>query len=838
MSSQPLLTNADFYFPVGVFFEAFFFGIYTVLFIVALWIWQKRRSRATVRGFSGVFYLIVTILMWIVAGLHLGLSMERYLRIFILELRVGGPSTSESLQDGTVWDMKMHLALTTVMTWLGDILVLYRTFIVWNRNFWIISLPVLIQIAYLFVNTIATCLVTHPTLASPSTTYKWYLPVFPLVFAQNTITTGLLTYKVWSQHRSSSANGVINAGGSLSLGHLAKIIIETVMLYPLELFIIIVLGIIQHPAKRMVILWLSPTIGIAFVLLSVRVHFGVSFKTNGARSTTASSFPNLFRDSVSDGGIELERPVPGHSIDRIDLEFKTGDDKLTLHHSDTEAEDRDPFPTASFSRKNSAEGLEFKPTGLAPPLHHSVRDAEDARAELARFRQELEGEQRAREVASLDAQRAVEHSLLQVMFYGYSAPPTATRNANDEGKSESLGLNEEIDDFEAVVAQLRGSIQEQKVWDDSGRDEQLAIIAALRVDKREQIREFMKQISAVEDRQAVLLGKAKLLVLVTFFLGSFKLLTFSFRCFEGWGIYSANHVSMASPPLSKEGYPSIIAPTVAVDFLEYTRSALTPSRVALRTQEYLAIESLVAPVCRKIYLDFTEIDKLMEEKKRAEQQANTLTLTVSSRDEEISNAMAVLKIRLSDVKGLDAIVKSKDKQLGELIGEQLAEFRALLQAPVGSAEHNDNQSLGERLKVFVAALRELELSIYQKKTQEDAGLSEQACAIAALRADKREHIQHFMKRVNALEDRQTRLFQRFKLGMIGAFILGCLLVLGFQYLEKLWSDSTLDAHLFTFQLENGTEVSTVLCATIKSTEGKESHIPLERFKLKLDSRSQ
>ncbi|PPQ64363.1 hypothetical protein CVT24_008432 [Panaeolus cyanescens] len=361
MSSQPLLTKADFYYPVGVCFEAFFYGIYTVLFIAALWIWQKRRSRATVRGFSGVFYLIMIILMWIVAGLHLGLSMERYLRIFILDLRVGGPSTFVSLHDGTVWDTKMHVALTTVMIWLGDILVIYRAYIVWDRNLWIISVPLLIQIAYLVVNTIATYLVSHPTLVSPSTTYNWYRPIFPLVFAQNTITTGLLAYKLWSQHRSSRANGVINAGGSLSLGHLAKIIIETVMLYPLELFIIIVLGAIQHPAKGMIVVCLAPTIGIVFVLLSVRVHFGVSFQTNGTRSTTASNFPNLFRDTASDRGIELEHPVPGHSIDRIDLEFKTGDDKLTLHHSDTEAEDRDPFPTASFSRKNSAEGLEFKP---------------------------------------------------------------------------------------------------------------------------------------------------------------------------------------------------------------------------------------------------------------------------------------------------------------------------------------------------------------------------------------------------------------------------------------------------------------------------------------------
>ncbi|PPQ64364.1 hypothetical protein CVT24_008433 [Panaeolus cyanescens] len=295
--TQPLLTEADYYYPLGVCFEAFFFGedamllkapasetaklnmtmvlgIYTVLFIAALWIWQRRRLHARVHALSGMFYLIMIILMWIVAGLHL------------------------------------------------------------------------------VVNTVAVYFITHPTVVSPSTSYNWFRPVFPLVFAQNVITTGLLTYKVWSQYRLSNANGLVNTGGGVTLGNLTRILIETVMVYPFELFIIIVLGAIQHPAKGMVVVALVPTIGIVFVLLSVRVHFGRSLKPNATRGTAASDFPDLFKDSISDRGIEHERPGSRHSIDLV--QFKMGNDKLTSQHSN--AEDRDPFPAASFSRKQSAEG--------------------------------------------------------------------------------------------------------------------------------------------------------------------------------------------------------------------------------------------------------------------------------------------------------------------------------------------------------------------------------------------------------------------------------------------------------------------------------------------------
>ncbi|PPQ79803.1 hypothetical protein CVT24_003218 [Panaeolus cyanescens] len=130
------------------------------------------------------------------------------------------------------------------------------------------------------------------------------------------------------------------------------------MLYPLELFIIIILSAIQHPAKGMVVGSLVPTIGIVFVLLSVRVHFGTSFKS-GATKTAASNFPDLFRESLSDGGINIERPVPGHSIDRINLvEFKTGNDRLPLQRYSYDTEDRDPCPTPSPSRRHS---LTFSP---------------------------------------------------------------------------------------------------------------------------------------------------------------------------------------------------------------------------------------------------------------------------------------------------------------------------------------------------------------------------------------------------------------------------------------------------------------------------------------------
>ncbi|PPQ86351.1 hypothetical protein CVT24_004231 [Panaeolus cyanescens] len=91
--------------------------------------------------------------------------------------------------------------------------------------------------------------------------FAWHEPVFPLLFAQNVITTGLLCYKIWHQHRESANSGVVQAGHTHSLGYVAQLLIETAMLYTLELLVVIVLTSLHHPAKALVILSLVPTVG-------------------------------------------------------------------------------------------------------------------------------------------------------------------------------------------------------------------------------------------------------------------------------------------------------------------------------------------------------------------------------------------------------------------------------------------------------------------------------------------------------------------------------------------------------------------------------------------------
>ncbi|KAF9048984.1 hypothetical protein BJ165DRAFT_1073978 [Panaeolus papilionaceus] len=349
MPSQRVLTKDDYYFPLGVFFEGAFWGVYTVLFIAALWVW------------------VLITLMWLVACAHLGISIQRLMRIFVLEIEVG-IKPHKRILDPMKWDNMAHIVLMTAMMWLGDLLVIYRTYIVWNRSIRVVALPVIVHMAYVVASTICIYGLGHPKRIPRKITFAWYQAVFPLAFAQNLITTALLTYKTYSTHHVSRKNGATNVtSGAMGLGKLSWMLIETAMLYTLALLVMIVLGAMMHPATTIVGVLLVPTLGIVFVLLSVRVYFSGTPTTHNW--STVSKVPNVLRNPALDDVGAAVAPLASTGAHRSvtsvtppSLDGGVDVDRITLRrHDSVESdgeEDRqsESFPD-SISQRGSQEWL-------------------------------------------------------------------------------------------------------------------------------------------------------------------------------------------------------------------------------------------------------------------------------------------------------------------------------------------------------------------------------------------------------------------------------------------------------------------------------------------------
>jgi hypothetical protein len=113
------------------------------------------------------------------------------------------------------------------------------------------------------VNSMLLVWFTHFEMASGlnETILSWMATVYPLVFAQNIITTGLIAFKIWTQHRTSAANGVVDASSQLSLMRILRIIIESAAIYTFQLLVLLILYPMQHNAQFIVQSAVIPSIG-------------------------------------------------------------------------------------------------------------------------------------------------------------------------------------------------------------------------------------------------------------------------------------------------------------------------------------------------------------------------------------------------------------------------------------------------------------------------------------------------------------------------------------------------------------------------------------------------
>lgn len=85
--------------------------------------------------------------------------------------------------------------------------------------------------------------------------------LYPLAVAQNVLTTGLIVFKIWQQHRLSASHGIVDRGSPLSLLRILRIIIESAMIYTLQVIVYMILFFCQSPAQIILQNMMIPSLG-------------------------------------------------------------------------------------------------------------------------------------------------------------------------------------------------------------------------------------------------------------------------------------------------------------------------------------------------------------------------------------------------------------------------------------------------------------------------------------------------------------------------------------------------------------------------------------------------
>ncbi|KAF9004534.1 hypothetical protein BDQ17DRAFT_1304591 [Cyathus striatus] len=288
---------------VAIWTEVLLYGVYTSLFFESIFIMFKKRSTS---ANPAKVFLVSTILMYLVATAHIVVNLFRLIRLFIFHDDLEG--LSDYLMDFQQWDTLAHNVMIAVMTWLGDALVIYRCFIIWDNNYYVIVLPVILLLLSIATNATLFQWYTHPGAATTSQEIPWLNTIYPFAFVQNVMTTGMIALKIWRQHRASNAFGVVDITSRLSLINIMRVVVESAMIYTVQLLILIILYPLHHNAQFIVQSAVVPSIGIVFVLIAVRVHFMKSRTLFG--DTVMAVLPTwLEQESGTNSNVTIPRPL-------------------------------------------------------------------------------------------------------------------------------------------------------------------------------------------------------------------------------------------------------------------------------------------------------------------------------------------------------------------------------------------------------------------------------------------------------------------------------------------------------------------------------------------------
>ncbi|KAF9004533.1 hypothetical protein BDQ17DRAFT_1354152 [Cyathus striatus] len=278
---------------VAIWVETLLYGMYTCLYFEALYVMTKKVSKVT----STKIFLGTTVVMHLVATIHIIINCYRLLRAFVLHVEPLGPAAYFMSLDR--WDNLTHNALICVMTWLGDGLVIYRCYIIWNYNYYTIILPVVLLVVNFAVNVYLLYWFDHGSASEYPKVVPWLNTVYPLAFTENVLTTGLIALKIWNQHRISTRAGIVDHSSRHSLFNILRIIVESAMIYTVQLMILIILYPLQNLAQVIIQSAIVPSIGIVFVLIAVRVHLTKSKTIFGP---SRIGIPSWLNDSDHEGG--------------------------------------------------------------------------------------------------------------------------------------------------------------------------------------------------------------------------------------------------------------------------------------------------------------------------------------------------------------------------------------------------------------------------------------------------------------------------------------------------------------------------------------------------------
>jgi len=307
---------------VGLVMQAFFYGIFQALFIACMYVLIYGRTTDRIN----YHFIITAIVMWVLIGINFALSWSRIMDAFISgqdALRANPEAVVAYFGDLRQWKEVARTGVYVGLTAVADTLFIYRLYIVWGRNRYVIALPILLLCGSLTSGIgIEVVIGTSSTDLFSSSLAGWATSFFSISLAQNIITTCLIVYRIWRVNMD-----VARGPGSRSLWPVISVILESGAIYSSTLLVLLATYASGSFAQYIALDMLVPIIGITFNLIIVRVGLGISSggsRSAGRNMNPMSTEPTIGRFPLQRLNITVQKSVTvDNDIERAQISAQT-----------------------------------------------------------------------------------------------------------------------------------------------------------------------------------------------------------------------------------------------------------------------------------------------------------------------------------------------------------------------------------------------------------------------------------------------------------------------------------------------------------------------------------
>ncbi|KAJ7477178.1 hypothetical protein B0H11DRAFT_2234653 [Mycena galericulata] len=253
-------------FLVATWLEALMYGCYLCVFFFGVFV-QVTSSKG--RNTHNRVMFAISVVMFIIASLHVAMNCFRLLRGF--STFVNGPGGAVGyLGVLGYWDHIFKDTLYATQSILGDAAAVYRCWILWNKDFRFIIVPTMLLIG----STVSGYMVCglYTTVDPNATVFnprlgRWITTFYSIAVAQNILTTGLMAFRLW-QTEQKTARYRTNKSPLLPV---IRILVESAALYLLIEIILLTLYSINYNAQYILLEIVTPTVGITFGMITIRI---------------------------------------------------------------------------------------------------------------------------------------------------------------------------------------------------------------------------------------------------------------------------------------------------------------------------------------------------------------------------------------------------------------------------------------------------------------------------------------------------------------------------------------------------------------------------------------